>query len=332
VAANLPKPKTPEEEIGELRALVDTLASSLATVKGNQGQLTVAVNRLQSEKLSTDGDKAGQSSHNLVSTVACHGHKLLFSTYNGTEDPLPWLNWCVQFFCIQATEDVGKVFLASFYMTNDAAQWFAHLEKSRSTPTWMEFEQLVHQRFGPPLRGIAVDEPIQLQHDSTVADYQNKFLQLVNQCANLSEKHQIGIFTAGLRNPLKIDIELKQLATLEEVMALARTYEQRLSMTDETPSRTPTRPAYSRLMTKTLALPAPVAVSGGSTSTTAAPLPAPRLKLLTATKMAAKREKGECYNCTEQFSREHLKVCPMKDVFLLEMDALEHTSWTTRRP
>lgn len=95
MAANLPKPKTPKEEIRELRALVDTLASSLATVKGNQGQLTVAVNRLQSEKLSTDGDKAGQSSHNPVSTVACHGHKLLFSTYDGTEDPLPWLNWCV---------------------------------------------------------------------------------------------------------------------------------------------------------------------------------------------------------------------------------------------
>jgi hypothetical protein len=44
MAANSPKPKTPEEEIGELHALVDTLASSLAAVKGNQGQLTIAVN------------------------------------------------------------------------------------------------------------------------------------------------------------------------------------------------------------------------------------------------------------------------------------------------
>jgi hypothetical protein len=125
---------------------------------------------------------------------------------------------------------------------------------------------------------------------------------------------------------LKTDIELEQLATLEEAMALACTYEQRLSITNDTPSRTPARLAYSRSMTKTLALPAPATTLGGSTSATAAPLPAPRLKRLTATEMATKHEKGECYNCTEQFSREHLKVCPMNDVFLLEMDALEHMS------
>jgi hypothetical protein len=37
VASNTPKPKTLEEEIEELRALVDTLASSLDVVKGNKG-------------------------------------------------------------------------------------------------------------------------------------------------------------------------------------------------------------------------------------------------------------------------------------------------------
>jgi hypothetical protein len=36
--------------------------------------------------------------------------------------------------------------------------------------------------------------------------------------------------------------------------------------------------------------------------------------------MVAKRERGECYNCTEKFSREHLKVCPVKGVFLLQME------------
>jgi hypothetical protein len=36
--------------------------------------------------------------------------------------------------------------------------------------------------------------------------------------------------------------------------------------------------------------------------------------------MAAKRERGECYNCTEKFSREHLKVCPIKGVFQLQLE------------
>jgi hypothetical protein len=254
---------------------------------------------LQSDKLATDGDTVGQFSHDAVTTAACHGHNLLFPTYDGTEDPLSWLNQCAQFFRIRATEDAGKVFFASFYMTGDAAQWSTLLEKNRGTSTWMEFEQLVHQRFSPSLR------------DSTVVEYQNKFLQLVNQCVDLSEKHQINIFTDGLCNLLKTDVELEQPATLEEAMALARAYEQWLAMPDDMASRAPTRAAYSRPMSKSLALPAPPPASGGSTSTIATLPSAPCLKCLTTVEMAAKWEKGECYNCIEQFSWQHLKVCPM---------------------
>jgi hypothetical protein len=95
-------------------------------------------------------------------------------------------------------------------------------------------------------------------------------------------------------------------------MALARAYEQRLVMTEDTPSRasgrSAPRPAGG---TKPLALPAPP-----TTPTTGAP----RLKRLTTAEMAAKRECGECYNCTEKFSRAHLDVCPMKGIFLIQMD------------
>jgi hypothetical protein len=61
----------------------------------------------------------------------------------------------------------------------------------------------------------------------TVVDYQSKFLALVTRCIGLIERHQIDIFTNGLRNPLKTDIKLEASATLEDAMALARTYEQR---------------------------------------------------------------------------------------------------------
>jgi hypothetical protein len=56
----------------------------------------------------------------------------------------------------------GKVFLTFFYMMGDTAQWFALLEKNQGTPTWDEFERLVNQRFGPPIRGNALAELIQL--------------------------------------------------------------------------------------------------------------------------------------------------------------------------
>jgi hypothetical protein len=35
--------------------------------------------------------------------------------------------------------------------------------------------------------------------------------------------------------------------------------------------------------------------------------------------MAARSERGEWYNCSEKFSQEHLKVCPMNRVFLMQL-------------
>jgi hypothetical protein len=52
------------------------------------------------------------------------------------------------------------VFLASFYMTGDAAQWFTLLEKNQGTSTWDEFEKLVNQRFNPPICGNALGKLI----------------------------------------------------------------------------------------------------------------------------------------------------------------------------
>jgi hypothetical protein len=55
-------------------------------------------------------------------------------------------------------------------------------------------------------------------------------------------------------------------------------------------------------------------------ATTVAPVSMPRLKLLMAKEMAAKRERGECYKCSEKFTRDHIKVCPMKGIYLIELD------------
>jgi hypothetical protein len=173
-----PKAKTVDEQIADLRAVIDNMAASIATMQGNQSQLTVAINRLQSEKIVVGDDQNSQTSRDPIISAARHGHKLLFPTYDGTEDPLPWLNRCEQFFRIQSTEDAGKVFLAAFYMTGDAAQWYALIERNHGTPDWAAFVKLVNQRFGSPLRGNALGELIQLRRETTVADYQSRFLAL----------------------------------------------------------------------------------------------------------------------------------------------------------
>jgi hypothetical protein len=182
------------------------------------------------EKVVLSDDKDNQSSRDPIAGVACHVHKLLFPTYDGVDDPLPWLNRCEQFFRIQSTEEAGKVFLAIFYMIGDVAQWYALVERNSGTPSWPEFIKLMNQRFRPSLRGNAVGELIQLTCEMKVADYQSKFLMLANRCAGLTEKHQIDVFTSGPRNSLKTDVELEQPATLEDAMALAWAFKQQLSL------------------------------------------------------------------------------------------------------
>jgi hypothetical protein len=174
----------------------------------------------------------------------------------------------------------------------------------------------LNQRFGPPIRDNALGELIQLRRETTVADYQTRFLALINRCKGLSEPHQIDIFTAGLRDLLKTDVELEQSATLEEAMALARAYEHRVAMSAEPTTRLASRPAYGR--TKQLAIATPPSAAGGQTNGPATTTTEPRFKRLTAAEMVAKRTRGECYNCTEKFSKEHLKVCPVKGIFLLD--------------
>jgi hypothetical protein len=136
---------------------------------------------------------------------------------------------------------------------------------------------------------------------------------LLARCEDLIVKHQINIFTAGLRNPLCTDVKLENSTTLEDAMALAHTYEQRLSLDDDVPACTPPAKASAFCTPpKPLSLPA--------LATPPAPLLAPCMKRLSAAEMAAKREKGECFNCTEKFSKEHLKTYTMKGIFLLQME------------
>jgi hypothetical protein len=158
-----------------------------------------------------------------------------------------------------------------------------------------------------------------------VAEYQSQLLALLARCDDLVEKHQIHIFTAGLGNPLRTDVGLKHLTTLDDAMVLAWIYEQCLAMGGDSVVRTSTtRSTMSRTSpaSKLLALPA---MNSSSGTTTAVSAQMPCLKRLTAEEMAAKRERGECYKCSKIFTRDHFKVCPMKGIYLIELDEEDYS-------
>ena len=221
------------------------------------------------------------------------------------------------------------MWLAAFYMSGDAQQWYHQLEKNHGRPEWTAFVAAVNLRFGPPGRNNSLGELIQLRREDSVAEYQSKFFSLLARCDDITESQQIVIFTTGLREPLKTDVELLKPSTLDEAMSLARAYERRLSLHEaenvSTPPAVPGRAVAGRSVAPVKS--PPTALTSSSAGTSKAPLalpapPGPRFKRLTPAEMAAKRERNECYNCTEKFSKEHLKVCPMKGVYLIQMEQM----------
>ena len=102
-------------------------------------------------------------------------HKLSFSTYDGKEDPLGWLNRCERFFRAQLTREADKVWLTSFHLTDTAQQWYYVLELDAGVPSWDEFKQLCHQRFGLLLSTNHLADLACLPFTSSVEAYLDAF-------------------------------------------------------------------------------------------------------------------------------------------------------------
>jgi hypothetical protein len=65
--------------------------------------------------------------------------RLEFPTYDGKEDPLPWLNRCETFFRSQGTPERRRVWYTTMHLTCAAQLWYYRLELTAGTPSWQRF-------------------------------------------------------------------------------------------------------------------------------------------------------------------------------------------------
>jgi hypothetical protein len=212
---------------------------------------------------------------------------------------------CEGFFWGYRTLEEDKVWMASLHLDGAAVQWFFQLERDLSVVSWPHFADYANLRFGPPIRSNTLGELKELQRTGSVEEYQRQFLALVCHCDHLSWQHQIDLFTAGLGQPLVLDVEMQRPANLQTAMSLARAYERRSAEVARAIQASPARPASRSRSQAMTAGPAVAAHPGRTPPPKTEEQSRSRVRGLTPEEIAEKRANGQCYFCPEKFSCDH---------------------------
>ncbi|KAJ4797074.1 hypothetical protein LUZ62_048320 [Rhynchospora pubera] len=234
---SMSKDKTTPPAFDFVAAFQTLLQSNQQIVQGQNElmhRLELAEGRLLSlEQLSKTGERHRPQDRATGSETqgVPRYHKLDFPTFDGKEDPLSWINRCEQFFRGQRTVEEEKVWLAAYHLTGIAQQWYFQLERDVGLLPWVRFKELCHLRFGPPVRTNPLGELMHLRQTDSVEEYQERFGALICRADSVTPTQQMHIFTAGLSEPLRTDVELHKPSDLQHAMSLARAFERRYRTT-----------------------------------------------------------------------------------------------------
>jgi hypothetical protein len=103
------------------------------------------------------------------------------------------------------------------------------LERDAGEILWHTFKSYCQQRFGPAVTINHLADLARLPFRSSVSEYQDAFLSKMAHAGYLSQEQQVQLFTGGLPDAIRVDVELQAPQNLQRAMALARAYEQRSS-------------------------------------------------------------------------------------------------------
>ena len=111
-----------------------------------------------------------------------------------------------------------------------------HLERDEGMPSWTKIKECYNLRFGP-LGQIA-----RMRQSGMVTEYVGKFHSLLAHNDPLSTKKQVQLFTSGLTDLLRVDVEIQKLVDLQVAMSLARAYEQQAAIIEASSSEKSSMP------------------------------------------------------------------------------------------
>jgi hypothetical protein len=100
------------------------------------------------------------------------------------------------------------VWLASYHLKGAAHTWYFMVEQDCATVIWPQFKELCNEHLGPALRTNPLGALARLCFLTTADDYQEHFSSLLCHTSALAPDQQVQLFTAGLPEQIKINVEL----------------------------------------------------------------------------------------------------------------------------
>nr|GLL42225.1 uncharacterized protein LOC109178468 [Ipomoea trifida] len=131
------------------------------------------------------------------------------------------------FFKAQNTPVREFVSLVAFHLTGVAQTWHLRLELEDPAISWQQFKQRCYLRFGPSLRGNALGTLSIHQNGRPVDKYTDEFQETLGRTTAVRQDQEVDLYTAGLDEWLRIEVEHVHPLNLDVAMNLARSYARR---------------------------------------------------------------------------------------------------------
>ncbi|XP_020401789.1 uncharacterized protein [Zea mays] len=254
-------------------------------------------------------DRFDATMHESIAPLLGQLPKVPFPTFDG-DNPKLWQKRCADYFSMYSVDPRAWIRIATMHFSGAAARWLQSIEYHLNHVTWLEFGQMVADRFGKDQHEVHIRHLFHIRQSSTVSDYVERFSQLIDQLRAYNPTADpvfyIMRFLDGLKDDIKSVVTLQRPKDLDTAFVLAQLQEEVSDRRRD--SRKLDNSFTSKSFSKThFPLPLPPRASSlkhdESTPARAPQSHSTDDKL--ASLMAYRKAKGLCYKCGLQYTKGH---------------------------
>lgn len=197
--------------------------TSIANLTERMADMTEMMRELQAAIGGHRGPR-GQGEAETAAQRATCAIKLDLPKFTGV-DPEGWIFQAEEYFAFHGILDDSRIQIAGLNMTREALGWMRGLRQNNLLSTWERFVEDMRERFGGSEFEDKLQELCRIKQITSVANYLEKFEELLNEISGQSEASLIIFFISELKPELKNELNLAKPTTLRRVFALAKAHE-----------------------------------------------------------------------------------------------------------